>query len=77
MLEGLKFLEQNGITHRDIKPANLFVKADRILKIGDFGMARFTSVSSRMVAGRDTTRYMAPAHRPGADVSSGKGEKKW
>jgi serine/threonine protein kinase len=39
-------LEQHHILHNDIKPENIFIGQDRVPKIGDLGMARFTSVGS-------------------------------
>lgn len=60
ILKGLEVLEANNILHRDIKPANLFVLED-IIKIGDFGTARYTSgQSSVKSSGVGTLHYMAP-----------------
>lgn len=60
ILLGLKVLERNNILHRDIKPANLFVLED-IIKIGDFGTARYISgESSSKTSGVGTLHYMAP-----------------
>ena len=38
--------EQYRIVHNDIKPENIFIMAGNIPKIGDLGMARFTSMGS-------------------------------
>nr|CDS26555.1 expressed protein [Hymenolepis microstoma] len=40
-LKGLSYLHSTGIMHRDLKPQNLLINADGILKLTDFGTARF------------------------------------
>jgi len=60
ILEGLKVLEKNNIVHRDIKPSNLFIH-ERLVKIGDFGTAKYTSgetsTKTRLLG---TIKYCAP-----------------
>ncbi|VVC42303.1 Protein kinase domain,Protein kinase-like domain,Protein kinase, ATP binding site,Serine/threonine- [Cinara cedri] len=54
MLEGLKYMHENGFIHRDIKPENILLKSrDKLLKIGDFGTA------CHVTAGYPFTEYVA------------------
>jgi serine/threonine protein kinase len=64
---GLQHAHERGMVHRDIKPANLVLGRDGMIKILDFGLARFVSESSSMVenltqAGSflGTPNYIAP-----------------
>ena len=47
------------IVYRDIKPTNLLVK-DKVLKIADFGMSRYSGKLSFMQSFVGTPFYMAP-----------------
>ena len=60
ILEGLQECENHNIIHRDIKTANLFRSKKGIYKLGDFGIARDTSASSRSLSHKGTDNYMAP-----------------
>jgi serine/threonine protein kinase len=46
LLRALCVFEQHRVVHNDIKPENIFIRAGSVPKIGDLGMARFTSVGS-------------------------------
>lgn len=39
ILQGLKYVHEQGIIHRDIKPSNIFFNQDGTIKIGDFGLS--------------------------------------
>ncbi|XP_060848458.1 MAPK/MAK/MRK overlapping kinase-like [Rhopalosiphum padi] len=54
MLEGLRYLHENGFIHRDIKPENILLRSrDRLLKIGDFG------TTCHYTSGHPYTEYVA------------------
>ena len=44
ILRGVKYLHSAKIMHRDIKPGNLLVNSNCVLKICDFGLARWALV---------------------------------
>jgi serine/threonine protein kinase len=46
--------------HRDIKPGNILVDREGIVKITDFGLARFTTETAHETVVRGTPFYMSP-----------------
>lgn len=60
-LLGLEYLHSNWILHRDLKPNNLLMNSDGILKIADFGLAKFYGSPNRQYTHIVVTRwYRAP-----------------
>lgn len=59
--KGLAYLHERGIVHRDLKPGNIFFD-DGYVKIGDYGLSKFISVSrhSAQTSSVGTVHYMAP-----------------
>ncbi|CDW79082.1 kinase-like protein [Stylonychia lemnae] len=59
ILKGLKNCHKNKLVHRDLKPANILINQNDVVKIGDFGLAKFmqqTHLSSQV----GTILYMSP-----------------
>lgn len=43
ILLGLGYIHSQSIIHRDLKPANIFYSPSGEIKLGDFGLAKFTA----------------------------------
>ncbi|KAK1264356.1 Serine/threonine-protein kinase HT1 [Acorus gramineus] len=65
--KGMDYLHQNNIIHRDLKTANLLMDENQVVKVADFGVARFQNQGGEMTAETGTYRWMAPEvinHQP-------------
>ena len=56
----LAFCQRKNIIHRDVKPENILTSETGHFKLGDFGVAKTTSVRSISGSHKGTDRYMAP-----------------
>lgn len=69
---GLSSAHATGVVHRDIKPGNLMVDPDQLVKIIDFGIARFVHDDLPRLtvpgAGVGTLSYVAPEQAQGLEV---------
>ena len=59
VLEGCKYLRDQGILHRDIKPANIFYEGGRAV-IADFGFATHQNNKDMMKLNVGSPYYMSP-----------------
>lgn len=63
---------QHGVIHRDIKPENVFITKDGTIKLGDFGIATFQDLNSRVTKSEvvvGSVHYLAPELSTGAHPS--------
>ena len=61
IINGLRYMHSHRILHRDLKPANVFVSSGGKAKLGDLGLGRELSSSSKQAHTRvGTPYYMSP-----------------
>lgn len=73
ILDALMYAHKNNVLHRDLKPENILLMEEhkkQIVKVTDFGLARFIKPGSVSASTAGTPLYMAP------EVWSGKYDEK-
>lgn len=80
--EGMSEAHEKGIIHRDLKPGNVIIDKKGIVKILDFGLAKFREGSSSLKTGMvdsnltekgivmGTVAYMSPEQARGEDLDN-------
>ncbi|XP_061187004.1 serine/threonine-protein kinase Nek4-like [Saccostrea echinata] len=58
--KGVEFLHDNAIIHRDLKTKNMYTGDKKVIKIGDFGVAKLISNSPKMSVLVGTPYYLSP-----------------
>jgi tetratricopeptide (TPR) repeat protein len=73
--EAVQYAHQNLVVHRDLKPSNIFVTADGMPKLLDFGIAKVLTTTeidapTQTIARLLTPDYAAPEQFSGAPVTT-------
>ncbi len=80
LLDGLSAMHGASIIHRDMKPANVFVTANGVVKILDFGISKFQVQADAMTQNTQTGAlmgtplYMSPEQSRGARDVDGRSD---
>eukprot|EP00741_Cyanophora_paradoxa_P008177 tig00000025_g7913.t1 len=60
MAEAMAHLHEAGVVHRDLKSSNVVFTEDKVLKIIDFGLARYEDPDGNMTGETGSYRWAAP-----------------
>lgn len=70
LLRAVNHLHSLGIVHRDIKPSNILIQKNDVVKLADFGIAKFTwqQGQTKTQKGLGTPEYMSPEQARGTQI---------
>jgi eukaryotic-like serine/threonine-protein kinase len=68
ILNAVEYAHKQGVIHRDLRPANVFVTAEGLVKVGDFGTSRFLEIAAHGTTVIGSPPYMAPEQFEGRAV---------
>lgn len=71
ILRALQHAHEKGIIHRDIKPQNIMLLEDGIIKVTDFGIARFSQAETQTMTDKaiGSVHYIAPEQARGGYIN--------
>lgn len=71
LANAISLAHKNGVIHRDIKPSNIYITKEGLVKLGDFGIARYAD-SKRVTSNTNivgSAHYLAPEVCKGEEAS--------
>lgn len=71
LMSAVEYIHSKDLVHRDLKLENCFLDKECVLKIADFGLAKFMNNGSSLKTSVGTPQYMAPEIAEGGKAYEG------